>query len=464
MRSLTSLRASRALVVAALVGAAFIVVVGASCQLIVPNTLPAPLFCLPDAGEMVCPGDQICQPNATGTQFTCVPTCTTDDDCLQVHGTCDPHGWCQTDGGLADGGNADGGWVAPADAMVDASTDAPIADGGPGGDEGQDGQVCGVFGCKCSPTAGGCGSPFACVDRRAVTLDVWSLWADAGDAGGGFCAAPCCTSFDCDPGDGGVGGTVCFASGAGGNYCIPPEWLGDREPLGPAASNLGGAACVPDAGQCRSGLCGAGACVDTCCSNFALTECANPGAVCRFGQFPGSGFDIHEAAHCDVTSSGEAQLVGGTACIPNQADQCRSDLCMPSGGMMGGPECRDACRVPDECAGTVGGRVTQGPPPQSSCEYVQPFPMSNDLATVCVPVPQQQGAAVNRGDAGAGSPCLNTSDCARGYCADGSCLIVCYADTPASTTGDCAEGERCRPQPLHLGDAGPLYSVLACGM
>ena len=133
---------------------------------------------------------------------------------------------------------------------------------------------------------------------------------------------------------------------------------------------------------------------------------------------------------------------------------CRSNLCVPTdAGMFGGPQdmCRDACRYADEC--TQGGRNA------GVCEDIQPFPMSNDLAAVCVPV---QLGGMPRGDAGNGAACQVASDCARGYCANGRCLSTCSVDLTGSVS-ECAVGERCRPQALQLVAGGPTYSVLSCG-
>ena len=468
MRQPTSLPAARAVAVSALLAAVIVALIGAACSLIVTDKLPT-YFCVPDA-DLACAADQVCRPNGVGTQYVCAPKCHVDRDC--VTGTCDPHGWCVTvvEAGAPDTGSGDGALEAEVSTdagrdatMVDATTDSPtdrsIADREAAAADAEagsnDGQVsCAGFGCKCS-AAVDCPTGFACVSRQAVTSNIWDAWIDAGGGDGsasGFCAEPCCTSTDCDTSDAGVGSTVCFATGAGGNYCVPPGWLGDRGTIGPA-NNSGGAACAADAGACRSGLCVSGICSDTCCSNYAMNECAT-GSACHFGLFPGTGFDTHQAAHC-VATTGPPGSTGGMQCMANT--DCRSSLCLLNDAGMFGPPgmCRDACRVPDECAGTGGIRS-----PQGSCEYVQPFTSTGDLATVCLPV--QLGGAI-RGDGGGGATCQFTSDCSRGYCAGGRCLVVCYVDVQGSS-GDCSAGERCRPQSLQLVDGGPTYSVLGCGM
>ena len=453
------------------------------CSLIVTDNLP-PYICIPDAEQACAPG-YVCRANGAGTQNVCQLVCRTDHDCL-TGSTCDPRGWCVTvDDGSA---GADGTMVPDAstmdatldlapdvarmDATLDSPPDSPLdspldrvtadreaATGETGAGDAEAGPAdgaapCTGVGCRCSMNDE-CPTGYACVNKQAVTSNIWDAFTDAGGSGTGFCAEPCCTSSDCDMNDGGVGATVCFATGSGGNYCVPPAWLEDRGVIGPS-SNPGGAACAAGGTACRSGLCVSGICEDTCCSNYAMNECAT-GSVCRFGPFPGSGFDTHEAAHC-VASSGPPGNTGNMQC--NMNSDCRSNLCIinPDGGGFGGPtgNCRDACRVPDECAGTGGIRS-----PADSCEYVQPFSPSTDIATVCVPV-QQGGGGLIRGDAGSGAPCMSTADCARGYCAAGHCLVVCYVDV-AGSSGDCFAGERCRPQPLVVVDGGATYSVLACG-
>ena len=478
-----SFRSGRTLAVAAFVVSALAALLGPiACSLIVTDNMP-PFFCTPDAAQ-ACPSDQHCVPNGAGTQYVCEPICHVDRDCLM--GTCDSKGWCVTvnEGGAGDGGlvsdatmsdvaadvSQDGRVVdstlgdSPLDAPLDrmnapdreaAAPDVAVGDAEAGSTDGS--AVCSGFGCRCS-TDTECPTGYACVGKQAITSNIWDAWVGSGgDTNAtGFCAEPCCTSNDCDMSDGGTGTTVCFPTGSGGNYCVPPAWLGDRGPIGPS-SNSGGAACSPDSGACRSGLCVASMCQDTCCSNYAMNECAT-GSVCRFSAFPGTAFDTHEAAHCSA-SSGNPGNTGGMQC--NMNTDCRSNLCIinPDAGGFGGPSgnCRDACRVPDECAGTGGIRS-----PTGSCEYAQPFAGSTDIATICLPIGQGGGGLV-RGDAGSGAACTSTADCARGYCAAGHCLVVCYVDVTGSS-GDCFAGERCRPQPLVVVDGGATYSVLACGM
>jgi hypothetical protein len=411
----------------------------AACSFIISADLPT-FTCV--AGEAyVCPSGQVCSPNTS----TCVPECTPDScgagEC--VSGLCVA---LMADGGT-DGTMGDDGLAVDHDAQAAADADA-MGDAGTRGNDGEVPCTGSGFGCKCTTTAS-CPPEFACVDKLAVTADIWNACIDAGGGGGwdggsgGVCMKPCCTSGDCDMGDGGMGDSVCFATGAGGNYCVPPGWLGDRSTIG---TNVGGGACGGDAGACRSGLClsGSNVCADTCCSNHSQTyECA-ANVDCRFDPFPGTGFDTHEAAQCMAgpPSAGRCQM---------NAD-CRSNLCfgaMPDSGFMNSGTCQDACRNSIDCTPT-------GMMRSQTCSYVQPnFPMSTELVAACT----QQGFGQGDGGAGDGSQCRVSADCARGSCVQsngqGVCITACFGDM------DCPQNERCRPQAVQL--LGAPHSVLACG-
>ncbi|MDP9002564.1 MAG: hypothetical protein M3O46_20940 [Myxococcota bacterium] len=417
---------TRPVAVVALVSAVTALAGVVACSLIVSNGLP-PYMCSPREGNSVCPTDQICAPTAGAVaQFRC----------------CDPHApGCTAD---SEGGNDmmgdDGGMSG--DVRTGDAMDAEVLSDADSGTN--DGLVpCRGLGCRCTTTAN-CPASFACVDKVSITADIWAAWIDAGgiNDAGGFCAETCCTSGDCDLGDGGSA-TVCFGTGAGGNYCVPPSWLGDRSAIGIAG---GGASCGDDASAdaatvCRSGLClDSGVCADTCCSTrLYKTECSGSG--CRFGAFPGAGFDNHQAANCAVPIGSD---LGTSPCMSN--DQCRSNLCLGFGGFGGMGSCRDACRLPADCPANPRSQPT-------TCGYVQPNPPDADLVAACM-------AGGRVGDAGDGMPCRSSGECAQGYCAQngpqGVCIAVCFADS------DCPQPERCRPQTVQL--SGGTYSVLACGM
>jgi len=380
-----------------------------SCSLIVGNSLPI-IYCVPDGGAVVCGGGQVCAPRPTGTQWNCVPQC--PNTACPSDETCDPDKhWCVPVGvdGMAEAETSEspveaGIPEAPNDvvATMEAEAATPDAEGGP----------CIGFGCRCSSNAA-CDRPFACVDKQAITGDIWDAWIDAGSSNdAGFCAKPCCTSGDCDPGDGGSGASVCFATGAGGNYCVPSSLLGDRSSTMGTAG--GGENCMGS--MCRSGLClDSGVCADTCCSANGSKQCAN-GTACLFGPFQGGGFDSHESANCAVPPFA---FSSGMACMQNS--DCRSNLCVGAGAMFG--SCQDPCRSAGDCLFS-----------SFHCEYLQANPsMSPDIVAACVPG--------RNSDAG---------------------VAVCFVDDQNSSSGDCQTGERCRPQQLTVNSMS--YSVLACGM
>jgi hypothetical protein len=444
---------ARTIVRAALVASLGAIAGVLACSFIISDKLPA-YVCVPNSGPGVCPAGQVCAPNGAGTQYSCAAPCTPVSCASGLQ--CDSKtGLCA----MPDAGNEMMMEDAPAgsdgpDATMDAADDRKVgdADAGADADAGESSSPCSGFGCACA-TSSDCPPRFACAGKVALTTDVWNALTDAGgvrgDAGSGVCVEPCCISSECDSDDGGSGGQVCFATGAGGNYCVPPAWLGDRSTIGTA---LGGAACADDAGApCRSGLCVSGACADTCCSSrLSAIECAG-GSICRFAPFPGAGFDKHETATCAPLPA-SARTNNGSGCASNS--ECKSNFCSGGdGGVTSGdmPTCREPCRNASDCAGS-----TRSPP---WCGYLD-IPMSTDLVSACMP--SNRGV----GDAGGGSPCQLSSDCARGYCAPlgngrSACLATCFIDRPGGSD-DCLPSERCRPQPLQVGTA--IYSVLACGM
>jgi hypothetical protein len=291
-----------------------------------------------------------------------------------------------------------------------------------------------------------------CADKQIVSgAPPGDSGVDGGGSGGetfpGVCTKACCTSYDCDR------GSACFATGAGGNYCVPSAALGDRATTEAGTfAGYGGVLC--DAGaSCRSGLCApAGFCADTCCSAKDQParlppQCAM-GMSCRLGPFQGSMSDMAYVPRCAPQAGSTGN---GVSCTSNS--DCRSNLCVND--PMGFLTCRDPCRKPEDC-GASGMFQT--------CEYVQlsgASPTANsDLVAACVPLLLPPTMGPDPADAAADwGPCKQSTDCARGYCAvngnnQSVCVSVCFGD------GDCVLSGTCRPQTLQV--EGTLYNVLAC--
>jgi hypothetical protein len=315
-------------------------------------------------------------------------------------------------------GTDDGGFVSPDGASSSGSDSGwSGSNGGDGGGSGSSGggDAAGASDAPCTGTLCACNNASDCASHicaQSLTVGT-SLYAAANNKN--FCTQACCTSADC------AAGTVCFASGQGGNYCVNPSWIGRAVP----GAGPGGASCS-NGGQCRSGLCSGGACADTCCSLAAsASECS--GLKCTFGVFPGaSGIDAHFTARCGPARGSYAT---GLSCSGD--DQCQGGLCV-NDGSGAGPYCTNPCRTDADCGS--GGACLIGA--QGIDLYFACFP-SNGLGTQ-------------------GSSCTTDSQCAGYWCGTGNkCTDVCVTDA------DCITGWRCTPQPDNLPTGE--YLVLGCG-
>jgi hypothetical protein len=341
------------------------------CEFAVPDTVPA-FSCIPGPGS--CPADMVC---ASATK-----------QCVAKSQTC-PMVGC--DAGLS----------------CDTSTLActPTAgsmDAGPPAS-------CNSLGCACSGPSD-CASGI-CGNELTVTSAVYNAANETS-----FCTKPCCTSADCDA------STVCFATADGGNYCVRPTWLGRSATLG---THSGGAACGADT-DCRSGLCAAASCADTCCSTAqSAVECSG-GTSCQFGIFPGETFDVHYAAYCAPAAGTGAN---GSSCT--SSSQCLGNLCATG-------SCHDACRNSADCGSS-----------SQECGYAISPDSTSALIAAC---------SSSLGTGAEGNSCENNNECQSGFCdaTSNQCTDVCYADS------DCTAGEwHCRPEVVVLG--GVSFSYLACG-
>ena len=380
-----------------------IVIATGGCEAIVPDTVPS-FTCAGLTGT--CPSGQVCV-MATGTcidqsKACSFAGCATGKQCDAPSQVCVP---VASDASVPD---------APS-AVVDSSpppndVSIPVPDSG----------TCRGVGCPCSGAAA-CDSAI-CGDQLTLTPELYAATK------GNVCTKPCCTSSDCES------GSVCFAAGDGGNYCVVPEVVGRAAP----GAKKGGDTCASGV-ECRSGACGtAGACEDTCCS-VAATTCAGS-AACRFGKFGGKvAFDSHYTFTCKPTS---APGNPGDSC--SVGSDCKSNLCFAA-TQFGSSRCREPCRGTSGCA--AGYACTE--------VLLSSLPLqTNDLGVVCFPPPQAPGAGI------LGGACAQDGDCRSLSCDATSkrCTDACFGDT------DCAAvtGWRCRPTIVQV-QGGGSYSVLACG-
>ena len=412
----------------AMTGAAGVVLAlltgGGGCELVVTDTVP-PYHCQPGTADN-CPGGSVCVP-ATHLCVARASTCTPGVPATCTGGLqCNPQTLkCASPASIADaaagadgssgpdattGGPSDTGTEGPdGDLAEGRASDAPVPDATNPADATADAPgTCRGIACVCS------GSSFCdsgiCADSLTATSALY-----AANNNSSFCTQPCCTSSDCP------GSTVCFGTGGGGNYCVPPTWIGRNSGIG---VGQGGLSCQFNE-DCRSGLCASGACADTCCSTAQQgSECAT-GTVCRFAAFPGNGFDTHETAWCGTA-------IGNTPA----GNACAVDATCQSGKCANFTRCEAVCRSPADCA--AGGQA---------CSYglgPTTLPANKDIVAGCV---------MPTGNAANGSACSANADCQSAFCDGSHCTDVCILDS------DCKNGLHCRPKMVQVQGS---YSVLCC--
>jgi hypothetical protein len=402
-------RTARSIAAGGVLCAALALFAGGGCELAVGDTVPA-FECDPTAGA--CPNGQVCSP----ATHRCVDSCLTNGclngaQCNQGTGLC-----VVADASVQDTSPFD---VRP---TVDVFEAAPVeAEASAPETGGEDAGPCAAttgkpVGCPCSGAAD-CSSNI-CGQEQTLGTGLWSA-----EGMTSFCTEPCCTSADCPS------NAVCYGSGAGGNYCVLPSWLGRNDGVA-ASTAIGGTACAMGR-DCRSGLCDTSAskCADTCCSTASTGECTN-GTACVFGAFPGSSFDTNVVPNCGATAGSHSN---DYFCDTSNGT-CKSDLCFNG-------YCADACRTGTDCAS------------DDRCTYLEPTG-TPDIAAGCV---QAMGTIAT------GATCDPTNDeCATGFCGgptgSTTCLSVCF------TSADCG-GSPCVPTEITfyvMGTAAGSYSVLAC--
>ena len=383
---------------------------GGGCEVAIGDTVPA-FQCVPAAGS--CPTGQECNPDTHQCVATCVAGCGAGTQCDPQSNLCVPIDAGGPDVSVVDTGTG---------VDVAADTTMPPVDSGPPPDTSMAETTgpCRSTGCPCSGAAA-CDSGI-CADSLTVTA---SLYAAAGNQN--FCTTACCTSADCAP------GTVCFATGQGGDYCVNPAWLGRGTGLGAGG---GGATCSLGR-DCRSGLCdSSGKCADTCCSSSAASQCTG-GEACRFQSFPGAAsVDTNYSASC---GSGGGANLDGSSCSGDFS--CASNLCAQDPSL-GFNDCHGVCRGASDCASG------------ESCEYV----LTSQTST---PTPVVATCFGSTGTLSAGSPCSPSMDQCTGFCDQNTnkCTDVCFTDADCTAV---MTGWRCRPETVSV-QGGGSYSVLACG-
>lgn len=375
-----------------------LIAVAGGCELAVPGDVPS-FMCTPNyPGD--CPSGQSC----SSVTHTCVKAGSDD-------------GGGMMDGNEASGDDGDANGM-DGDDTVETGDDISRFETGPDGDGIG---PCNTTGCACSKNSQ-CASGL-CADKQAVTQNIYNK---AGMMT--FCTKPCCTSADCDA------GTVCFATSAGGNYCVDPSWVGRSAPSG--TNNHGGDTCVND-GDCRSGLCDktGGMCLDTCCSTGSGGSECSAATDCAFSKFPGVGFDTGYTAWCQPPVGNAAN---GASCT-NDPTICRSGLCTCDDQNCFTSHCHDACRNTPDCGSG------------QSCTYIQLFDnMMNVIGVISACNPKGSGTGTQ------GMTCSMDTDCATQDCSMANgCTDVCFTDA------DCGGAWHCLPETVTL-KTGGSYEVLDC--
>lgn len=253
-----------------------------------------------------------------------------------------------------------------------------------------------------SPIGGDCVVDGDCAEGLLCGTSTILTTAIASASSKPICTAPCCRSSDCPT------GFVCFSGGTGGNYCVAASKAKRAPP--PTGGRAPGQACGAH-DQCRSGLCDAGRCVDTCCEPG---QCA-PGSTCRISTVDG-----HASWACGAPNAEPAKALT-MACSGNV--DCANDNCVQP--FSAGRRCTPTCCGASDCAAL--GFIN------NVCAYGS---AGNDHLKWCFE-PNASGAPL-------GATCAADTDCASRYCDSelGRCADVCC------TTADCASGESCKPSPV----------------
>jgi hypothetical protein len=372
-------------------------VCGGGCEAIVPGSVE-PFHCGSTALSS-CPAGETCA-TSTGQCVSASQNCTITQCTAPL--TCDPGSLECINPTMMMGADAsmdapmvDSARPPPADVMTRDTTTMPVdsrsADVTP--DVTPDAS-CGV-GCPCTAASADCkGASLFCADNTVLAVPSMPSLS--------ICTQVCCTSGDCPD------GSVCYASGTPGNYCVPIGLLS----ITSTGAALGGAECG-DNGDCRSGTCDpdTGNCVDTCCSDSSCSA----GTFCAIDQnTPGT---LHQGFYCLAESPPGASA--GSTC--EEPTDCSSNACLMIG------TCTSNCCGAASCSATDGNVC--GTNPTST-------PSSGDSVNVC---------ATNPGGMPFGSPCTEDDKCTSQVCdmAQGKCTDFCCVDQDCAGFGT---GYVCRPR------------------
>ena len=365
------------------------------CEALVGDTIPG--FSCSGTSASACPGNQICAPSL-GRCIDRTSACSIVNNCAD--GEVCNIGTQKCVAGDVDAGGGAPDASKPMDATVMADSALPPEGGGIDAPS-----VCNTVGCTCissSDCVSTNGAQHAlCADSTILTSVVT----------GKICTQPCCASSECGADN------VCFASGTGGNYCVPKATLGRNIRLG---GGTGGATCG-GAADCRSGLCGPdGKCLDSCCVD---ANCTN-GTQCAYNTNT-----THDVLQCAAVNPGNGPQ--DSTCFLNS--DCHGNQCIT--GIGGG------CQLP--CCNSAS--CSSG----DACFDVQVNAGKNDWVPLCVN--QAEGAMI--GSANFGDTCMQKTDCKTGHCLAGRCTDVCCS------TADCAAVPTWVCQPMV--EAAGIY--LRCG-
>lgn len=331
------------------VGVLALALAAGGCQLLVSSDLPE--FRCSAADPSACPSGTVCD--------------------LAI-------GRCVADAGALDGGEEDAGEDA-----LEAGDARSDQDAGP------------------LPLGAPCRIDGDCADGLCGTSTILTPPITQGT--GPICTKPCCTSAACPS------GFVCFGAGTGGNYCVPAA-KADRTP--PSSGGKAPGALCNGNGECRSGYCTGGRCLDTCCR----PQDCSPGTICRLASVnvPPPGHDLWVCAPPKPGADGGV----GAQCGNNGVD-CQNDACIPTAS----GNCRPPCCGKSSCASAGF--------PNGHCIYGL---SNNDYFKFCL-------FSTSGTDLPLGASCANDGECQSDYCdpEQKKCMEICCTD------GDCPGGQSCRP-------------------